>query len=107
MPRAAQISTWKNNQTTQTTQGVYNANDTAVAATSMYTDPANDDWTIKAGAAVRTTTGADLSTEIAALKAQFDDRFDGWNTDPLGNYIDYTAPPVGPVADYDLSTVVP
>lgn len=99
---AAAVDLWSNNWNTGP-DGAYNGNDTAANGADIYTDPANGDFTIQAGASIRAASTYDLSTLINdTLKPAFP-QFGFWGLDALGNTFDATSPPVGPVEGYDYA----
>jgi hypothetical protein len=100
---SGQITAWGGNWNTGP-DGAYNGNDTAAAQTDVWTDPANGDFTIKTGAAIRSASSQqDLTSIIATLTAQFGDRFTRWDRDAAGRIFNKTNPPVGAVNNYDYT----
>lgn len=96
----AYIKAFDNNLLTIGTQPAGANNGVVSTAAAEYTDAAAGDFSFKPGAAVRSMASRNMSAEIAALQAIFT-QFTGWGLDVRGQAVNWAAPKIGAVQDYD------
>ena len=71
-------------------------NDVKASPTDVWVDPANGDFTIKPDATIRAAKGTSIVSLIeGTLKPRYQDRFEGWTLDVLGQTFDPSTPPIG------------
>ena len=95
------VSYWDYNYTTLGT--VTGANSVASTKEATYVDPLALDFTVKAGAPLRTITAKDVSAYINTLRGLYPklEADGGFDRDMNGAAIDWTTPFIGPTVDLD------